>query len=101
MALILKTTGRSFSITPDHGREDFTVLQMQSFINSPTFEVIPARWDGEDIFIVTDEEGLPKHRPFNLQASRVARREIYGDVMIVRFEELGGKEDTGAPLLDL
>ena len=95
MAVLVKVDGKESPVLPDFGRPDFTIQQLQDMVDSPFITVIPLKrlGNGRTIFMVADEEGFERDRPFHPTASREASRAIYGDVVIAKYEELGGAKE--------
>lgn len=93
MAAFLKVDGKSYPVLPDFGRPDFLIAQLQELVNSPNIMVLPARNLGKGIFIVAAEDGFERDRSFHPEASREASHALYGDVVIAKYEELGGIEN--------
>lgn len=91
MALIIKPTGEQYPIVPALGK--FPINAILEIVNTPHIEVIPLPWSGKDIHMVMDVNGF-NHKPFNATASREARRAVYGDVLVAKYEELGGQADA-------
>jgi len=91
MALIIKPTGEQYPIIPALGQ--FSIGQMIELVNCPHIDVLSARWIGKGIYVVSAESGFQMNKPFNATASREARKAIYGDALIAKYEELGGRCD--------
>lgn len=90
MALILKASGEKQPIVPALGK--FPVEELLEIVNSPTIEVLPGSYMfGKKLYIVVDESGYEKDKPFNATASREAHKAVYGDALVARYEELGGE----------
>lgn len=93
MATLIPARGRikEIAVVPDFGRKDFTLEQLQKFVG-PTFQVIQAKHMGKGIYYVATVDGYEDNLPLNAAASYESRHALYGDVLVARFEELGGQE---------
>lgn len=95
MATLIPVRGRikEVPVIPDFGTNKFSIEQIQKFVG-PTFQVVQARHVGQGVFYVATVDGYDDGLPLNVAASYESRHALYGDVLVAKFEELGGEESA-------
>ena len=88
MAVLLKTSGEQVPTIPPFGK--FSIDDVLEMLHTPHVEVLKVWENGSRRHMVVVEDGFHKGKPFNPQASREARKAIYGDALVAKSEELGG-----------